>query len=128
MIKELIDKLYSIQTIDDIHSIVNGNRLLENREEELIDFCESLQDKFAKYRAEAKWKNKAGRQEGTSQIEEDEHVDSGSEDEMVINKVMRNTETGEVEEIDVQAPPEGDRTSIIWRIHMQYVIKRQKLL
>lgn len=88
MIKELIDKLYSIQTIDDIHSIVNGNRLLENREEELIDFCESLQDKFAKYRAEAKWKNKVGRQEGTSQIEEDEHADSGSEDEMVINKVM----------------------------------------
>lgn len=107
-----------MQTVGDVHTILQGNQLLDSREEELLSFCESLHNKFAEHRAEAKRKRKEPLQEGTSHIEDDEHADSGSdEDNILINEVTRDAETGEVEEIDIQR-----QKNITWRIHMQYVI------
>lgn len=117
-IKEIIDKLYSVQTVGDVHSILQGNQLLNSREEEVLSFCESLHNKFAEHHAEAKHKKKETLQEGTSHIEDDEHAESGSdEDDILINEVTRDGETGEVEEINIQR-----QKNITWRIHMQYVI------
>lgn len=107
-----------MQTVGDVHSILQGNQLLNSREEEVLSFCESLHNKFAEHHAEAKHKKKETLQEGTSHIEDDEHAESGSdEDDILINEVTRDGETGEVEEINIQR-----QKNITWRIHMQYVI------
>lgn len=56
LIKGIINKLYTLKTIDDIQFLVQGNQLLDNWQAELLEFCERLQKRFAEYREEIKQK------------------------------------------------------------------------
>jgi hypothetical protein len=129
MIKEIINKLYSLKTISDIRLLVQGNRLLDNWQLELLEFCERLRKKFAEYREEVKQKKKEKKKEQAKeqaiQVDEEEHPEHGSgpgtdsDEDVVIDNVITDVETGEVEEIQMQHL-QAERPRITWRINMRY--------
>ena len=128
LIKEIINKLYTLKTIDDIQFLVQGNQLLDNWQAELLEFCERLQKIFAEYREEIKQKRIEKKKEQAQEIQVDDddqpmaEYESGTDEEdIVINNIITNVDMGEVEELQMQHL-QDERQRITWRINMRYII------
>lgn len=118
-IKIIIDKLYSINQVDDLTPFIKSNKLLSNHREDLFAYCQMLREEFAQHHA--------AKQAAASQAKKDKRVledeledEPGSDNELEGNNsvdhiiVEKESENGQV--LQVQ---EKSGKSISWRINFQ---------